>query len=212
MTVLNPCRWKSLDRVYHKKTIKMASNHIVGKSVLDAGCGYGYMSEYVGDRKYVGWDSNPEKIELAKNQYSKHKFYVRDFLVPSLETFDTVLLIDIFEHYKNSIFLLSCIKKLAKKRIILTTPIQDKVPNFEHVQLFTTPKLRDIFREVFPGVYYEIHCLGKDSILRKNRFLNRLSGRVVSLLHLNEDNLLNSHYESEAVFFCIIIFLDKQIK
>lgn len=67
--------WRDIEiahRDYLKELIKPE------ETVLDAGCGYGRMSEYI--EKYTGVDFSPDFIEMAKKKYPN-----KDFVVGSLK-------------------------------------------------------------------------------------------------------------------------------
>lgn len=63
--------WKKIGEI-HKNIIKQEC----GGKILDAGCGYGRMSEWVHD--YTGVDFSPDFIEIARLKYPDKKFMVAD--------------------------------------------------------------------------------------------------------------------------------------
>lgn len=63
--------WDYLNKV-HSDLIK---EHLKGK-VLDAGCGYGRLSQWVDD--YVGVDISPDLLEYARNNYPDKTFLQAD--------------------------------------------------------------------------------------------------------------------------------------
>lgn len=69
---------------------------ISGKTVLDAGCGLGYLIPYLYTRgrdfKYLGVDTNPEIIRLARQRYNDFEFQVANpFADDFKQKFDIVL-------------------------------------------------------------------------------------------------------------------------
>ena len=66
--------------------IRKQLGDVVGRVVLDAGCGPGILSKYLienGASEVVGFDVSPSMIELAKERTSKRaKFFVADMRYP----------------------------------------------------------------------------------------------------------------------------------
>lgn len=67
----------SINRI-HKEFIK--SNIPAGKEVLDIGCGYGRMSEFMNRYRYVGVDFSQDFIDMANKMYPGKSFVVGDIL------------------------------------------------------------------------------------------------------------------------------------
>lgn len=67
-------QWEGIAAV-HKALIR---KHCAGKVVLDAGCGYGRVSEWVDN--YTGIDFSPDFIALARVKYPTGNFMVADLL------------------------------------------------------------------------------------------------------------------------------------
>lgn len=64
----------SLIQEKHREIIRKEGQ---GK-ILDAGCGYGRLAEFITSEQYVGVDFSPDLIELAKKEYPQHVFVVAD--------------------------------------------------------------------------------------------------------------------------------------
>ena len=91
------------------------------KSVLDVGCGFGDMGEFLrnnySDIKYCGIDINEELIKVGKNKFKKLDLRVGDILEDEIEQFDLVVESGIFNYqmkggYKKQ---LSYIKKMLDR-------------------------------------------------------------------------------------------------
>lgn len=72
-------------------------------SILDVGCGFGDLLDFLEKQRlivdYVGYDINPEFIEIAKDRHKKVKFEVRDIEEDVNEQrFDWVLSSGVFNH------------------------------------------------------------------------------------------------------------------
>lgn len=68
--VVNDGMWSRINRI-HEKIIR---KEIGNKSALDAGCGYGRISEWVPN--YTGVDFSPDFIEKAQGRYPGKRFHI----------------------------------------------------------------------------------------------------------------------------------------
>lgn len=73
--ICNDRLWKEILEG-HSKIIKRIIKD--SAKVLDAGCGYGRMSELFNPKNYTGVDFSPDFIEIAKKKYPNNKFEVQD--------------------------------------------------------------------------------------------------------------------------------------
>jgi SAM-dependent methyltransferase len=66
-----------------------------GCSVLDLGCGFGDFYAYLRERgieaRYVGYDINPNLIEVARGVYPDAEFYVKDIETDTFPEFDYIV-------------------------------------------------------------------------------------------------------------------------
>ncbi len=83
-------------------------NELIGerKRILDAGCGYGYLSLYLhykdADRKITGLDYDEEKIAIAKNCFDKNEnmqFELADITTCEIEKQDVIFLNDVLHYF-----------------------------------------------------------------------------------------------------------------
>lgn len=84
--------WNQIAKV-HEKIVR---EHCVGMKVLDAGCGYGRVSEWV--ENYTGVDFSPDFVDMARKQYPTKDFIVADLAdMPFFDDkdFDVVVVISI---------------------------------------------------------------------------------------------------------------------
>jgi len=75
---------------------------IIGKDVLDAGCGSGNLYKYVKDKNYTGVDFTKKFIEHTKALYPNAVFLTGNILdLPFPDnSFDTVACLSVLEHIK----------------------------------------------------------------------------------------------------------------
>jgi 2-polyprenyl-3-methyl-5-hydroxy-6-metoxy-1,4-benzoquinol methylase len=113
---------------------KRASQYIVG-SVLDLGCGFGFLSQFV-ERPYLGIDFSPFVIEKAQILHGKSRatFQVGDIRhLPEIEMFDTVAMLEVLEHLDNPAAAVEIAQDMARRRIVVSVPRQSRPSNRAHV-------------------------------------------------------------------------------
>jgi 2-polyprenyl-3-methyl-5-hydroxy-6-metoxy-1,4-benzoquinol methylase len=102
------------------------------KSIMDAGCGSGYVSYFLSKKGYSVWavDKSKKILNSANKRYKNKnlKFVNIDLSkkVPN-KKFDCILLLDVLEHVKDDLNFLKNIKKNLKKGGILIV----KVPAYQ---------------------------------------------------------------------------------
>jgi SAM-dependent methyltransferase len=104
--------------------LKFAESQIAmeGKKVLDFGCGTGYNTYYISERKspelIVGIDILEECIAYCKKNYStaKTKYYIQDCFVhnPNLGLFDVAICCEVIEHVMEQNLFLDALKRYIK--------------------------------------------------------------------------------------------------
>ena len=131
---------------------------LVGESVLDAGCSFGFMPLLLGERfpslkKIVGIDIEAEPfltVRAIAKEYSLNNvsFKQVDLLSDNFETlgcFDTVILLHVLEHFTEQQMyqVLTHILKLVSQRLIIAVPYEAVEPEviYDHKQLFSEKKL-----------------------------------------------------------------------
>jgi SAM-dependent methyltransferase len=123
----------------HKKAVNFILENLVGKSVLDAGCGRGYLLRTI--------SAANASLEIAGMDVKKSEFIVPDirFIQGSVtdiplpdNAFDTVVCSHVLEHVIESQKALAELKRVARKRLIVVVPQQREylyAPDF-HVNFF----------------------------------------------------------------------------
>ncbi len=113
----------NMDILYSRILNVMDDFYVIkNPTVLDVGCGYGGLLEYIKKRKininYTGIDILDENIKAAKKNHPNHSFYVKDALnMDYNEEFDYVICNGIFTDKGDAdIFeMTSFVKKIIKK-------------------------------------------------------------------------------------------------
>jgi 2-polyprenyl-3-methyl-5-hydroxy-6-metoxy-1,4-benzoquinol methylase len=96
--------------------------------VFDCGCGVGHWASRVASQDYVGFDVDPESLELARRAFPQHTFTSE---IPSRSEFETVLLLAVIEHVADPVGFMRRLSSLLVDggRVVLTTPR----PSFEWI-------------------------------------------------------------------------------
>lgn len=164
---------------------------VVGESLLDAGCSFGFLPLVVAERvpaltKVVGADIRTEPFPVTRAiaderhlttvQYVQADLLVDD--VCALGRFDTVTVLHVLEHFSEADMyrVLTNLLLVAARRLIIGVPYEPGEPElaYGHEQLFTPDKLEEVGRwclEQWQGGQMRCEeCAGGLLILdRKNR-------------------------------------------
>lgn len=105
------------------RRIRAVKRHIRGR-ILDAGCGAGFLADFIDPENYVGVDPDPESLEEARRNHPYHSFH--DSLPSPDRRFDSIVALAVIEHFPDPRqFLMELAARLDPgkgSRIILTTP------------------------------------------------------------------------------------------
>lgn len=101
----------------------LTSNDIYIKSVIDIGCGDGYvsseLSKYLKIKDFYGLDINPKLLDSARKKGIKTICANIDFYEPPEDKFDLVIIYGTIHHIKDTEILIRKTKKLSKKYILI---------------------------------------------------------------------------------------------
>lgn len=120
--VANDKLWKNILESHLEITGKLIA---LGDTVLDAGCGYGRMSEYF--QRYTGIDFSPDFIKKAKKKYPNKNFMVGNLKELPFEdgVFDWAMCVSIKKMVIDNLGdgewlkMLKELKRVSKKVLIL---------------------------------------------------------------------------------------------
>ncbi len=190
-----------------------AGKFLIGKNVLDIGCGIGYGSKIMYDHKpqleFFGCDKDENAIEYANSKYGKYiKFkktnaHSMDF---GDAYFDNVVSFETLEHTDDGNSFIKELKRVLKKNgiLILSTPnriYDEKVGqniNPFHETLYSKEELHDLLSNHFKHV----KILGQketfSEIMFKFPFLYRLFRKIKPLLlpfftHNDDEKITHLH-------------------
>lgn len=114
---------KYLIYLFHIATYNFARNYVIGRQVLDYGCGSGYGTRYIATdcANIIGVDIAADAIEYARTHYQSANLTYqcidpadRTPLPFADASFDTVLSFQVIEHIPDAISYLSEIHRLLK--------------------------------------------------------------------------------------------------
>ena len=116
---------------YHKYFIKNLNS---GESVLDIGCGNGFMDynivNQVHNVKIIGIDLNEKNIEFAHEHYNHPNLrFIEGNALEELpnKIFDVIILSNILEHIEKRIeFLRKILRSIKPKRLIIRVPLFER--------------------------------------------------------------------------------------
>lgn len=129
--------------------------------IIDIGCGYGRYVKLLNDKGYknaFGIDISEEQIYYAQTKFGLKNVGVADpieFISNKLETYDTILLIDVLEHLEvgYSLHLIECIYNALKPSGLLIIQVPNAlsiIPNHygdvTHQRAYTTRSVEQTLR------------------------------------------------------------------
>ncbi len=103
-----------------------ASKKVAGNSVLDLGCGPGYLYPFLHSHPYKGIDSSLEMIETARRYFSPGNFEVGDvYDLSGEEIYDTVISMSLLIHieHKDLNHVIEEMWNHSRKALVFTIPI-----------------------------------------------------------------------------------------
>ena len=111
---------------------------VAGKSVLDVGCGLGFYSKYLASKGFEVVAIDKEK--QFKSAAFKFKIARATNLPFKNKSFDTALLFDVLEHVADAKRTLQEIKRVVRKRVIISVPNDDDSALTQHNLTFKHQK------------------------------------------------------------------------
>ena len=143
--------WVSPFTLRHIRRYEFAREHLVGRKVIDVGCGTGYGRDLLGDDiDYTGIDSDRRCIKCARAGYNGKYIHSSVFTVSFAPgSFDTAVAFEMLEHVKYPIKALRLMFKLLRKggRLIVSIPMNHP-DTIYHKKVYTYPKIQELFQHI----------------------------------------------------------------
>ena len=141
--------WKRLALPVHQRRFKRCASLVKGSTFIDVGCALGHSTHYLSQYKdgcWAGLEFDCEAALEAKRLFPKHDF----FFSPTYEMFaitrfkfDSVVCSEVIEHVEEDGLFLKELLKLAKSRVVLTTPARPIVSK-GHLRCYTKETLASL--------------------------------------------------------------------
>jgi SAM-dependent methyltransferase len=156
----------------HMARYIFAADFVKDKTVLDAGCGSGYGTDFLASQgaKYaLGIDISPEAIAYAQAHYQRDnlEYRVMDVTEPDLNdgSFDVIVAFELIEHLQNQERFLAEMARVLKNDglFIISTPNREVYrlglePNPFHTKEFNFEE----FYQILSRYFYNVKVLAQD--------------------------------------------------
>ena len=121
-------KWSSISGQLNPERVAHLDKHLIGRSVLDAGCGGGGYTEFLAARGFdvTGLDYHTEFLPSRDDDTRRGTYVQGDITaMPFPEKhFDTTVCYDVLEHVDDSVALAE-LCRVTRQRLILAVPAHD---------------------------------------------------------------------------------------
>jgi len=176
-------QWKSFDRIVQKCRVKVLFENIKEDSLLEVGTGEAHILRLAPAKYKIGLDLDMEYIKRGRESHNipivcsdAHKLPIKD------NSIECVMVPEVLEHLDAPKKTIAEAKRIAKKKVIITVPNENRIYH-SFGEIFNKEKLED-YLSGFKNVRIIPVC--RDTFIRRNIWLNRLFGRIIRLLDLDE--------------------------
>lgn len=164
--------WTHLTHAKHVRRLSACAGKVVGDTFVDVGCALGHSTNIMRGYhtgEWTGIDFEEAAIIEARKLFRDVKFVFAESMthLGTLGQWDSVVCSEVIEHVPDDVALVTNLLKIAKKRVIITTP-SVYVNDVGHVRLYTLPTLMALIQPL----------VGKDSVLRVEESYNFLYATV----------------------------------
>jgi len=113
----------------HTEMLKKIASLVKGDSILDVGCGFALLSQFLPEgTKYLGVDQSEHMLNIACKKFPNIDLMKENLYNLQLEKFDTVAAIDLLHHQPDLEPAFSKLISLTRKRLIVSLWIWGRIP------------------------------------------------------------------------------------
>lgn len=132
---------------------KILQNIPFGSTLVDAGCGDGYLLASLADKcsLITGVDISGTALQIARKRLGEDVFLIQSFIedLPFADdSFDTVVSAHTIEHVKDLDKAVSELKRISAKRLIILVPCQEYLPYTEDYHLYFFTSEQDLVERI----------------------------------------------------------------
>jgi len=140
--------WKKLGQPHHQIRFDWGAKNAIGETFADIGCVLGDGTSELARRKpgkWTGVDVSERGIAMATEKHPELTFLcAKDLNQLPVGMFDTVFCSEVLEHVEYDMAYAKSLLRLAKKRLLITTPHR-YVNDPGHLRIYTDVGLRRLF-------------------------------------------------------------------
>lgn len=194
--------WSSVSGNLNPERVSHLENHLVGKKILDAGCGGGAYVEFLSQKglEVTGIDKYDQFLQLAREEGREGTYVQGDItnLPFPDKIFDCTYCFDVLEHVDDKL----AIQELARvttKRLIIAIPKEDEImhkfnltflhyQDKTHLRNYTENSLQELFCDID---YCNIKIFPELAIPTQSL--------VREMIQLNVDDFAKNHMKSSML-------------
>ena len=218
-------KYKHINRYYYDYIKDFLARHVPkGKRVLDLGCGQGALLAHTEPSHGVGIDISERMVEYARHKFPDLQFKLQEIeKLPSRETFDYVLMIDILDHLpdiwdafigmenvvrEGTVLCIATLNPLWQPIFGIAERLKLKMPSGQHSYMRAADiiNLLEIFD--YEVVRKEMGLLIPRKIPFLSNFVNYFASRIPGIRNLCAVQLLiarKNKTNSEHPYFCSVV-------
>ena len=123
--------WNSISGDLLPERVDLLNKYVVGKTVLDAGCGGGGFVDHLTRQGFqaTGLDTHDLFLRVAREKRFSGRFVQADLDGPlpfADGLFDTTICLDVLEHVKDDAYTIRELARVTRRRLLIAVPQEDR--------------------------------------------------------------------------------------